>query len=738
MENFPAAKRSPKEEFQNMNLQKKHRSSQPRRHSLGFRVASCVLWIVLFLSIMYGLGAPLPASGKKPITHEDLWLMRRVGAPAPSPDGKWVAFPVTEPAYDEKEQTSDLWLVPVEGCTSAKRLTYSKGTEGDLAWSPDSRKLAFTAKREGDEVNQVYVLDLATGGEAMRISSLSTGASTPKWSPDGKTLLFSSMVYPGARDDEANRKIAAERKARKHNARVYEGFPIRYWDKWLDELQMHLFVQDAQPGSKARDLLAGTQLADQPGFAGNTTLLGQSLEAVWAPDGQSIVFVATTQRNRAAYANVSTHLFQVGLGGGEPEALTSGDSSYSKPAFRPDGQALYYVVTAENEKVYNLDRLGKLSWPHPRNPEILSLQFDRSVNTFAFSPDSQTIYLLAEEAGHEKLFSLPTAAPGEIRIALEMKLGAYTNLAIPSKAPQTHLIANWESAVNPAEVVRIDVTVGRHQALTTFNEERVAGIDWQPLEHFWFTSRDGRKIHSLVALPPNFDRNRKYPLLVLIHGGPHSMWRDQFFLRWNYHLLAQPGYVVLMTNYTGSTGFGEKFAQDIQLDPFGRCGREINEAADEAIRRFPFLDASRQAAAGASYGGHLVNWLQATTTTRYRCLISHAGLINLESQWGTSDTIYHREVNIGGPVWEQSKVWREQNPIRFAKNFRTPILLTVGENDFRVPLNQSLENWSVLQRLQIPSRLIVFPEENHWIQKGENSRFFYQELHAWLKRWLET
>ena len=720
-----------------MHLHKKRHLSLTNRQPLGFRVTlrpSRRLMLVFALAAF--VAPPLATAGKKPITHEDLWLMRRVGAPAPSPDGKWVAFPVTEPAYDEKEQTSDLWLVPVEGGTSAKRLTYSKGTEGDLAWSPDSRKLAFTAKREGDEVNQIYVLDLATGGESVRISSLSTGASAPKWSPDGKTLLFSSMVYPGTRDDEANRKIAAERRARKHNARVYEGFPIRYWDKWLDDLQMHLFVQDAQPTSTARDLLAGTQLAAQPGFAANTTLSGQNLEAVWAPDGRSIVFVVTTQKNRAAYANVSTHLFEVGLGEGEPKALTSGDSSYSKPAFRPDGQALYYIVTAENEKVYNLDRLGKLSWPHPRNPEILSLQFDRSVNTFAFSPDSQTIYLLAEEAGHEKLFSLP-AAQNEIRLALETKLGAYSNLTIPSKAPQTHLIANWESAVNPAEVVRIDVTAGRHQALTAFNEERVAGIDWQPLEHFWFTSRDGRKIHSLVALPPNFDRNRKYPLLVLIHGGPHSMWRDQFFLRWNYHLLAQPGYVVLMTNYTGSTGFGEKFAQDIQLDPFGRCGREMNEAADEAIRRFSFLDASRQAAAGASYGGHLVNWLQATTT-RYRCLISHAGLINLESQWGTSDTIYHREVNIGGPVWEQSKVWREQNPIRFAKNFRTPILLTVGENDFRVPLNQSLENWSVLQRLQIPSRLIVFPEENHWIQKGENSRFFYQELHAWLKRWLET
>jgi dipeptidyl aminopeptidase/acylaminoacyl peptidase len=241
----------------------------------------------------------------------------------------------------------------------------------------------------------------------------------------------------------------------------------------------------------------------------------------------------------------------------------------------------------------------------------------------------------------------------------------------------------------------------------------------------------------MLVLPPGFQESKKYPLFVVIHGGPHSMWRDQWVTRWNYHLLAQPGYVVLLTNYTGSTGFGDYFARAIAGDPLAGPASEINEAADAAIRQFPFIDGTRQAAGGASYGGHLANWLQATTT-RYKCLISHAGLINLESQWGTSDTIYHRELGMGGPHWEGGKVWHEQNPIKFASKFRTPMLVTVGENDFRVPLNQSLENWSVLQRMKVPSRLIVFPEENHWILKGENSRFFYSEVHAWLAKWLNT
>ncbi len=227
----------------------------------------------------------------------------------------------------------------------------------------------------------------------------------------------------------------------------------------------------------------------------------------------------------------------------------------------------------------------------------------------------------------------------------------------------------------------------------------------------------------------------RYPLFNVIHGGPHSMWRDQWVLRWNYHLLAARGHVLVLTNYTGSTGFGEAFAQAIQGDPLRTPGEELNEAADAAIAKFGFIDGQRQCAGGASYGGHLSNWLQGTTT-RYRCLVSHAGLVNLESQWGTSDVVYSREINNGGPVWEQGPVWREQNPIRFAGRFATPTLVTIGEQDFRVPLNNVLEYWTALQRRQVPSRLVVYPTENHWILSGENSRLFYREVHDWLDRWL--
>jgi dipeptidyl aminopeptidase/acylaminoacyl peptidase len=299
----------------------------------------------------------------------------------------------------------------------------------------------------------------------------------------------------------------------------------------------------------------------------------------------------------------------------------------------------------------------------------------------------------------------------------------------------------WESAVNPPEVVRIDPASGERTPLTGFNVERAARLDIQPVREFWFRSSRGKQIHNMLVVPPAFDSTRTYPLFVVIHGGPASMWIDQWVLRWNYHLLGAPGYVVLLTDYTGSTGYGERFAQEIQGDPLMGPGQEVVEAADEAIRRFRFIDGTRQVAGGASYGGHLSAWLEATTT-RFRALIDHAGLVNLESQWGTSDGIYSRERTMGGPHWSRDPrvqaLWRDQNPIKRADFMRTPMLLSDGERDFRVPLNNTLEFWSVLQRQRIPSRLLVWPDENHWIMRGEDSRRFYQEVHEWIARWVNT
>ena len=693
----------------------------------------------LMIAALVALAA-LPAaagaqSAKPALTHETLFLMKRVGSPAPSPDGKWVVFSLTEPAYDEKKETSDLWIVPADGGAPPRRLTAGKGSESAPAWSPDSRRIAFAARRDDDEVNQVYLLDIAGGGEARRLTASPLAARAPKWSPDGRHIAYQSSAYPGAADLEANKKVAGERKDAKSKVRIYDSFPIRRWDRWLDDTQAHLYVIPADGEGAARDVLAGSELVAGPGYGGPSGEGStEDLSPEWTPDSQSIVFVATTGRNAAAFQPVSMHLYQVPAAGGEPRVLTTGNTSHSSPTFSPDGRTLCYGVGEEWGRIYAIDKVACAAWPWTGAGAVVTPAFDRSVAEFAFAPDGRTLYLTAEDAGFVKIFSVPVAG-GAVAPLLDSR-GVYSGLSAPEGARPGFLIAGWQTAVNPMEIVRVDPVARKHTSLTRFNVDRAASLDWPPLREFWSTSPAGKRIHNFVALPPGFDPAKKYPLLVLMHGGHANMWRDSITLRWNYHLLAAPGYVVLLTDYRGSTGYGERFTLDILGDPLRGPADDVNDAADEAIAQFSFIDGSRQCAAGASYGGHLANWLEATTN-RYKCLVSHAGLSSLVTQWGTSDSIYHRELMMGAPFWENPTAWLEQSPIARAKDFKTPMLLSVGENDFRVPMNNTLEMYSALQRMRVPVRLMVWPDENHWILKGENSRVFYREVHDWLARWLK-
>lgn len=690
----------------------------------------------LFLSL------PLAAQKKRVITHADLYTWKRVGDPVVSPDGKLAVFPVTEPNYDPAKQTSDLWMVPTDGSSQPVRITSTRGGESGAVFSPDGKWLAFSARRDGDDASQIYILPMS-GGEARRVTNISTGADSPKFRPDGKAILFESLVYPGGKNDDEQKKIAAERKARKYNARTFDTFPVRFWNRWLDDTKAHVFVQDIAEGSKPVDLLAGTKLAESPGFSGsfNPTAGGQDLHAIWTPDGQSIVFAATVNLNESMYAETETHLFQVPATGAEPKQLTPGGQSFTQPKFSPDGKLLFALHTRNATKAhpYSLTRLARLEWPSAASakPTIVTDTWDRSVSSFTISPDSSMVVMEAEDDGADKLFRLParSTAATKVELLLAPKIGGYSSVV----STPAGLIGKYGASTQPPQIAKLDVAVGassQHKLLTNFDADSIAQIDWEPPTHFWFTAKNGKKIHSILTRPPAFDPTKKYPLVVFPHGGPNAMSKDAFSTRWNFHLLTSQGYVLLQSNYTGSTGFGEKFADDIERDVLRGPVNETMEAIDEAIKKFPFIDRTRQAAIGASYGGYMMNWMNGHTR-QFRCFVNHAGAVNNESQYGFNDGGYSRELRMGVPIYEKGGQWNDQSPIRYSGAFHTPMLITQGEIDFRVPLAESMTTYKILQRLKVPTRLVTFPEEGHWILRGENNKVHMQEVLGWLRKYLE-
>ena len=665
----------------------------------------------------------LKAQTKKAITHETMTMMKRVGAPEISPDGKWVIFSVTEPSYNEKEVVNDIWIVGTDGQTEPRRLTFGKGAESGYKWSADGKRIAFTAKREEDEVAQLYILNVAEGGEAQRFSHISTGAASPQWHPDGNLILFTNKVFPGQFSDSANKKMAEQKKNQKYNARVYASFPIRLWDVWLDEKQTHAFVQSLEPGSVPKDIFKEVSLTSRAGFSFNGDIR-------WAPDGKEVIFSATTDADSLATRDAVNKFYKLSVGGGDAIQIIKDNLSYANPVFSPDGKYLFCLASADNNKqVYNRSELVRFDWPSLANRTVMVPTLDRPINNFTVKQGK--IIMSVEDEGNDKIMVVDYIK-GTIEQQTTMP-GSHT--MVSSSADAKTIVSLYDNASKPAEIIRVSPDNKTGNFLTRFNDAAVASLDMQTPEVFWTTTSRGKKIRSLLVKPAGFDPSKKYPLFVVMHGGPAGAWKNNWGYRWNYHLLAAPGYVLVLTDYTGSTGYGEKFSQDILGDPLKGPAQEINEAADDAIKRYAFIDGSRQAAGGASYGGHLANWMQASTT-RYKCLISHAGMVNSESQYLTSDYLWGREVMNGGGPWEKEAAWDAQNPIRFVTNFKTPVLITVGEKDYRVPLNNSIENFGLLQRLKIQSRLIVFPDENHWILKPENSRFWYKEVGEWLGRYL--
>lgn len=692
--------------------------------SISVSTAGCALACLVACASMPQAQVPSGTVPRRPTTHEDVWTMRRLGTPALSPDGTRAVFSVTEPSYDPDETRTDLWVVATDGSGAPRRLTATSGGEGGVTWSPDGTRIAFTAKREGDSKSQVYVLPMDGPGEAVCVTDCEAGASNPQWSPDGERLAYETLVEsPRPTEVEMEEEVGAS---------AYETFPVRYWDRWLDRRQPRIVVQYVADPDSATDLLDGCDLVMERGFSGSPGRGRDSLSAVWSPDGASIFFVATTERDKSAYADVRYRIYRVDANEepGEPTLVTDDErASESGPWFEPGDARLFYMRRPLSEFVYGHAHVMARDLGAGASKRLVSA-FDRPVDDVVIRGDS--LWCVATEHGRRRVFRGATSA-GAPQLTDPESRGVYAGLTASNDG--SVVVAKWEDSTHPAEIVRVDAATGRHTSLTAFNKARADELDRQPFREFWFESEKGRRIHCWMVLPPGFEESAKYPVLTWMHGGPHSSSMDADHVRWSPHLMAAPGYVVLLIDYTGSVGYGEEFARAIQGDPLQTPGDELLQAARVAAERFSFVDSTRQAALGASYGGHLANWMQARTD-HFRCLVGHAGLISLEGQWSTSDVIYHRERNNGGAPWEGSPVWQEQSPATYASAFRTPMMLTIGEKDYRVPLNQTLAAWSYLQRQKVPSRLVVFHDANHWVMRGADARYYWREVHAWLARYL--
>ena len=661
--------------------------------------------------------APPAEPGKRPLTIDEIWAVERVGAPVLSPDGSLAAFAVSTYDAGENQLDTDLWTVPAAG-GAPRRLTTHKGQSRSPAFSPDGKRIAFVSKRGTDRQNQIYVLPL-DGGEAERVTEMPLGVSSPRWLPDGKRIVFVSTVIAGAESPEETRKKLEEREKSKVKARVTENRLYRFWDRWLTDGEFpHLFVVDVAT-RKVTDLLPGSRRLFDLQESG-----GRSFDL--SPDGSAVVFSANSSPE--PYAFLNEDLFLVPTAGGEVRNLTPGNAAAdSDPVFSPDGKQVAYGVQRRPDGWPDRTRLALLDLSTGKS-RVLTEDWDVSPASWVFSPDGRSIVLTAEARARTNLYVVP-AAGGAAR---EIHHGGTVNL--PQVAPTGEVFFSVSSLSKPPEIGAVKADGSGLRWLTHFNDERMAGLAAGKVRDVSFEGAGGDQVQMYVVEPPGFDPKKKYPLVHLVHGGPVGTSGDAFSFRWNAHAFAAPGYLVAMVNFHGSSSFGQKWVESILGAHPDKPFADVMKATDVLIAEGS-VDEGRMAAAGGSYGGYLVNWI-AGHTARFTTLVSHAGVYDLLGQ-SASDMSFGRQHSYGGYPFTNLGNIEKWSPNRHAKGFSTPMLILHGERDFRVPLTQGLEIYGVLTAKEVPARLVVYPDENHWVLKGSNSKHWYGEVLGWLARWFK-
>jgi dipeptidyl aminopeptidase/acylaminoacyl peptidase len=658
---------------------------------------------------------------KRAITAADLLSMHRVSDPQISPDGTWIAYVVATPDMQANRMSRDIWLVPTAGGDS-RQLTRER-TDERPRWSPDGKHLLFLSSRDG--APQIYSIS-AEGGEPTRLTFLSTGADNELWSPDGKWIAFISTVYPDCADDACNARRDAEQESSNVKAHVYEKLLYRHWTTWFNGKRSHLFIMPAEGGTP-RDLTAGGDY-DVPPFN-----LGEPESISFSPDSHELCFTANTDKDEATSTNGD--LFTVPVDGSSPpKRITTNPGDDWGGMYSPDGKWIAY--RAQMQPGYESDRWRMMLYDRASGSAInLTDSFDRNVESVLWAPDSQTIYFNAEDKAEMPVYSIavrPNSMPHVV-------LPEVSTMDVGISRDGRTLVFTESSMAAPAEVFAASPDGSSSRQITHQNSALVSQLDLAPAEPFWFTGAEGTQVEGLLLKPPHFDPAKKYPLLLVIHGGPQGEWDNSWGYRWDPQVMIAPGYVALMINPRGSFGYGHKFTEEISRDWGGKVYEDLMKGVDAAIAKYPFIDSSRLAAAGGSFGGYMIDWI-ATHNGRFKCLISHAGPFDEVSMYGSTEELWFMNWEFGGPPWSNPELYKKWSPNEYAGalgKFKTPTLVIGGELDYRVPYTQDLEFFTELQVQGVPSKLVIFPDEGHWVLKPQNSELWYKTFLDWLATYLK-
>jgi dipeptidyl aminopeptidase/acylaminoacyl peptidase len=651
------------------------------------------------------------------MTVEDMWAIKRVGQPSLSPDGRWAAVEVT--SYDMKENsgTSDIWLVSTDG-QSQKRLTSHPARDSNPAWSPDGKWIAFVSRREGDQQNQIYLIS-PEGGEARRLTNIPTGASWPKWFPDGRRIAFISWVWPDLKTDQEQAIRLKERQESKVKAHIIDTTNFRYWDHWLADGRVpHLFAADIDTG-KHEDLLAGTGLS-LPRFEPSSAHYDLS------PDGRQVAI--TTDLTKDPGFDPNLDIVTLDVSSRKWVNITADNpANDANPRYSPDGRWIAYTKQvikhfyADRQRIALYDRKDG-------SRRALTEDWDRSAESLAWSADSRRLYFTAEDRARQPIWTL-TISGGEPKPIIEGGTNSNPEL---SRDGRTIAFIKTTMSLPPALYAASSDGSGARK-IERFNDDLAAQWQLGQVKEFVYKGWGGEPVHMWVIYPPNFDPSKKWPLLQIVHGGPHGAWLDQYHFRWNMHLFASRGHVVAAVNFHGSTGWGQAFTDSITGQYGTKELEDIEKATDYLIAQ-GYIDPERLAAAGGSFGGYMVAWMNGHTD-RYKAYVCHAGVYDWVSQMA-SDIVRGRDRALGGFHWENPERVLRQSAHWYAKNFKTPTLVIHGELDYRVPVTQGFEYYVTLRMLGVPSRLIYFPDENHWILKPQNSRLWYKEFFDWIEKYI--